>query len=74
MAGSVCQIIGYVLQAPAPPFPVMCIALVVNGIGIAIQNAQGNALVASLHNNTHTKMGILHAAYGMLLPTVNTVE
>ncbi|KAJ7512736.1 major facilitator superfamily domain-containing protein [Mycena galericulata] len=35
--GSLCQIIAYAMQAPAPPFPVFVLSFVINGVGIAIQ-------------------------------------
>jgi hypothetical protein len=35
--GSICQIIAYALQAPAPPFPVFVLSFVINGVGMAIQ-------------------------------------
>ncbi|KAF4583440.1 hypothetical protein EYR38_002191 [Pleurotus pulmonarius] len=59
------NIIAYTLQAPGPPFPVFVIAYVINGAGIAMQDAQANGYVASIKENAETKMGILHAAYGM---------
>ncbi|KAF4564724.1 hypothetical protein EYR40_010896 [Pleurotus pulmonarius] len=59
------RIIAYTLQAPGPPFPVFVIAYVINGAGIAMQDAQANGYVASIKENAETKMGILHAAYGM---------
>lgn len=37
LSGSLCQIIAFSLQAPAPPFPVFVIAYTINGIGIALQ-------------------------------------
>ena len=35
--GPICQVIAYGIQAPAPPFPVFVLALVLNGFGLAIQ-------------------------------------
>lgn len=35
--GSIAQCIGYALQAPAPPFPVIVLAYAINGFGIALQ-------------------------------------
>jgi fucose permease len=64
MAGSICQIITYAVQATAPPFPVFCIFFVLNGAGISIQDAQANGLVASVHEHASEKMGLLHAIYG----------
>ncbi|KAF9455595.1 major facilitator superfamily domain-containing protein, partial [Collybia nuda] len=62
--GSLCQIVAYTLQAPALPFPVFVIAYAINGVGIALQDAQANGFVASLKDNAEAKMGFLHAAYG----------
>ncbi|KAL0960048.1 hypothetical protein HGRIS_011696 [Hohenbuehelia grisea] len=62
--GSVMQMAAYCLQAPALPFPVFVLAYSINGVGLAMQDAQANGYVASLKNNAEAKMGILHAAYG----------
>lgn len=62
--GAVCQVIGCTIQAPAPPFPLFLLSFVVNGAGIAIQNAQSNAFVASLPVHSEFYMGMLHASYG----------
>ncbi|KAJ7832081.1 major facilitator superfamily domain-containing protein [Mycena olivaceomarginata] len=73
--GSVFQMIAYALQAPAPPFPVFVLSFVINGVGLAIQDAQANGYVASLKNNPETKMGLLHGAYGagaLVAPIVAT--
>lgn len=35
--GSVAQIIGYSLEAPAPPFPVFVLGYAVNGFGLSLQ-------------------------------------
>ncbi|KAL4257242.1 Major Facilitator Superfamily Transporter [Pleurotus pulmonarius] len=63
--GSMLQVIAYALQTPAPPFPVFVIAYVINGVGIAMQDAQASGYVASMKRNAETKMGFLHAAYGL---------
>ncbi|KAL1760305.1 major facilitator superfamily domain-containing protein [Schizophyllum commune] len=67
--GKVCsstlQTIAYAIDSPAPPFPVLCIAYAINGVGMAIQDAQANGYVASLKDNSEAKMGFLHAAYGL---------
>lgn len=62
--GSLFQVVAYCIQASAPPFPVFVLAYTVNGVGMALQDAQANGYVASLKENPETKMGILHAAYG----------
>ncbi|OBZ67354.1 Bypass of stop codon protein 6 [Grifola frondosa] len=63
--GASAQVIGYVLEAPAPPFPVFVLGYAINGFGIALQDASANGFVASLKDNQATKMGIMHAVYGM---------
>ncbi|KAI5123263.1 hypothetical protein M0805_001352 [Coniferiporia weirii] len=62
--GSIGQLIGYAMMAPAPPFPVFCLAYLINGWGIALQDAQSNGFVASLTENSASKMGLMHALYG----------
>ncbi|KAB5596086.1 MFS general substrate transporter [Ceratobasidium theobromae] len=64
IAGSLCQIVAYTILSAAPPFPVMCATLVINGIGMSFQNAQTGGMVVSLTRNPGTKMGLLHAGYG----------
>ncbi|KAI3602528.1 hypothetical protein WG66_009312 [Moniliophthora roreri] len=64
-AGASLQVIAYTLQSPALPFPVFVMAYAINGFGIAIQDAQANGFVAAIKENTETKMGILHAIYGV---------
>lgn len=63
--GPICQAIAYSIQAPAPPFPVFLFAPVLNGFGMAIQDAQANGYVASLENHKEIRMGVLHAVYGL---------
>lgn len=62
--GTVFQVIGYSIEATAPPFPVFILGYAINGLGMALQDAQANGFVASLRDDPETKMGILHAAYG----------
>lgn len=57
------QVVGYAIMTAAPPFPLFVIAFAINGVALALQSAQANGYVAAL--NDHTKMGILHASYGM---------
>ncbi|KAG9102356.1 hypothetical protein FRC06_002074 [Ceratobasidium sp. 370] len=64
LLGALAQVVGYSILAPAPPFPVMCMAYALNGFGIALQNAQANGFISALPNNTSAKMGLLHAGYG----------
>ncbi|KAK0192520.1 MFS general substrate transporter [Armillaria mellea] len=62
--GSLFQVIAYTLQAPALPFPVFVIAYMINGVGLAFQDAQANGYVACYKHNPESKMGLLHAVYG----------
>ncbi|KAJ3824255.1 MFS general substrate transporter [Lentinula raphanica] len=62
--GSVLQQTAYALQAPQLPFPVFVMAFTINGIGLALEDAQSNGYVASLKQHSETKMGLLHATYG----------
>ncbi|TFK92343.1 MFS general substrate transporter [Polyporus arcularius HHB13444] len=64
VVGSVAQVAGYVLEIPAPPFPVFVLGYALNGFGVALQDAGANAFVASLKDDAATKMGVLHAVYG----------
>ncbi|KAJ3731003.1 major facilitator superfamily domain-containing protein [Lentinula guzmanii] len=62
--GSFLQQTAYALQAPQLPFPVFVMTYTINGIGLALQDAQSNGFVASLKDHAETKMGLLHASYG----------
>ncbi|KAK7044701.1 MFS domain-containing protein [Favolaschia claudopus] len=62
--GAIMQVVGYSIQAPAPPFPLFLISFTFNGFGIAVQNAQSNAYVVNLRHNSELYMGMLHASYG----------
>ncbi|KAF8827748.1 hypothetical protein HHX47_DHR4000377 [Lentinula edodes] len=62
--GSFLQQTAYALQAPQLPFPVFVMSFTINGIGLALQDAQSNGFVASLKDHAETKMGLLHASYG----------
>ncbi|KAA1472113.1 MFS general substrate transporter [Dentipellis sp. KUC8613] len=61
--GSASCIAGYAIQISAPPFPVFTVGYFLNGFGLALLNAQSNGYVASLRDPT--RMGILHATYGV---------
>ncbi|KAF8234569.1 MFS general substrate transporter [Tricholoma matsutake] len=64
LAGSLCQIVAYTIQAPALPFPMFIICFAIIGFGLAIQESQAIGYVASIKDNAETRMGILHACYG----------
>ncbi|CUA73969.1 hypothetical protein RSOLAG22IIIB_01490 [Rhizoctonia solani] len=65
LLGGMFQVAGYSILSPAPPFPVLCTGYFLNGFGVALQNAQANSFIAQLPNNASTKMGLLHASYGI---------
>ncbi|KAJ7288976.1 major facilitator superfamily domain-containing protein [Mycena rebaudengoi] len=73
--GSCLQVLAYSLQAAALPFPVFVFSCVINGVGLSIQDAQGNGYVASFSDNSGVKMGLLQASYGvgaLVAPLVST--
>lgn len=59
------QLVAYTVQATGPPFPVMVTANFLTGVGLSLQNAQANGYVSSLTDNMETKLGMLHATYGL---------
>ncbi|TFK82925.1 MFS general substrate transporter [Polyporus arcularius HHB13444] len=73
---SVSVMIAYCLEAGAVPFPVFVVSYFFNGFGTAYLNAGSNAFLASLSvGKASTRMGILHALYGlgaMCSPLVST--
>ncbi|KAI5996336.1 MFS general substrate transporter [Pisolithus albus] len=58
---SLFQVVAYCFESAAPPFPLFALGYAINGIGMALQDAQANGFVASLRDNPEMKMGILHA-------------
>ncbi|KAF8911672.1 MFS general substrate transporter [Gymnopilus junonius] len=63
--GSLLQVVVFAAQAMALPFPLFVITFAVGGIGIAIQDAQGNGFIATVKHDGELKMGFLQAAYGL---------
>ncbi|KAF9552887.1 MFS general substrate transporter, partial [Agrocybe pediades] len=63
--GAVCQICGYALIIPAPPFPLLVCAYVIVGFALSVLSAQANGFVGSLKEHMSTKLGIMHGAYGL---------
>ncbi|KAG7444073.1 MFS general substrate transporter [Guyanagaster necrorhizus] len=62
--GAFCQVVVYALQSAALPFPAFVVTFAINGVGIALQDAQVTSYVASLKDHPDIKMMILQAAYG----------
>ncbi|KAH8103076.1 MFS general substrate transporter [Cristinia sonorae] len=65
VVGAMAQVIGYCIMAPAPPFPALVLGYTINGFGLAVQDAGANGYVACLKDGAATKMGIIHAVYGL---------
>ncbi|KAI0705166.1 major facilitator superfamily domain-containing protein [Cytidiella melzeri] len=63
-SGSISQTLAYVLLAADGPFYLMCIAFGFQGFGFCFQVTQGNTFVGTLEDAS-TKLGILHASYGL---------
>ncbi|TBU43542.1 MFS general substrate transporter [Dichomitus squalens] len=76
VVASISMMVGYCLEAAAVPFPLFVISYFFNGYGSAHLNAGTNAFLASLSvGKASTRMGILHASYGlgaMTAPLVST--
>lgn len=81
--GAFLQAIAYAISAAALPFPALCVAYAINGVGMALQvgflvfflssawflkDGQANGYIATLKRKPEKKMGILHAAYGQNSP------
>ncbi|KAK0477338.1 MFS general substrate transporter [Armillaria novae-zelandiae] len=63
VVGALFQAAMYALQSAALPFPVFVTTFAINGIGMALQDAQVTSYVASLRNNSQLKMMILQVGY-----------
>ncbi|MCJ1409241.1 hypothetical protein MMC19_003319 [Ptychographa xylographoides] len=57
-------VIGYTMIVCSPPFPVVVIAFLITGLGMATNLALNNVFVANLTNAT-TYLGIFHGSYGI---------
>ncbi|KZO93807.1 MFS general substrate transporter [Calocera viscosa TUFC12733] len=62
--GAALEIVGFAVEAAAPPWPVFVVAYAVNGFAVAIMGAQVNAFVACLPGG-NWKLQLLHAGYGV---------
>ncbi|EIW78483.1 MFS general substrate transporter [Coniophora puteana RWD-64-598 SS2] len=68
------QVVGYSIQAAAPPFPAFVLGYFVNGFGMALQNAQATGYTARIGQNTALNMAILTSvsAGALVCPFVAT--
>ncbi|KAG0695920.1 MFS general substrate transporter [Suillus ampliporus] len=62
--GSLFQVVAYSIESSGPPFPAFIFAYFMNGIGLALQNANSVGYVAAIKENAALKMGLLMATYG----------
>ncbi|RPD57708.1 MFS general substrate transporter [Lentinus tigrinus ALCF2SS1-6] len=62
--GALSQLVGYALEAPAPPFPLFVLGQFFMGLGIALQLSGANTFVAGLKQHVSTRLAVLHACYG----------
>lgn len=62
--GSLCQVLAYCIESSGPPFPVFIFAYFINGIGLALQNANSVGYVACIKENAEAKMSVFMAVYG----------
>lgn len=73
--GGMFQAAAFIIESTAPPFPAFVISFGLVGFGLSLQDSQINGYTAALKDNSATKMGILHAVYGvgaLVSPTVST--
>lgn len=73
MLAMIFQITAYSIMTARPIFPLMCIGFYINGMGMSLINAQGNAILSMMHNPT--AMGFAHASYGagaLVAPLIST--
>ncbi|KAF8161502.1 MFS general substrate transporter [Crassisporium funariophilum] len=61
--GSLLQVAAFGMQSLALPFPHFVASFFIGGAGMAILDAHANGFVAAMHSET--KMGFMHAAYGV---------
>jgi fucose permease len=63
LVGALLQIAAFAIQASAGPFPLFVGAYLVNGVGMAWQQAHANSYVGSV--GVRWRMSVLHATYGV---------
>lgn len=58
-----CRLVGYIIMAIHPPYPVLPVVMLVPGFGNGLEDSAWNAWVGNLQN-ANELLGILHGAYG----------
>jgi fucose permease len=72
--GAALQAIAYCLMCFGGPYPLFVIAFAINGLGLGLQDAQANTVLARLPN-ADIKVSLAHAVYGLgatVAPLVST--
>ncbi|THY72121.1 MFS general substrate transporter [Aureobasidium pullulans] len=64
MLSEVLLIVGYVILVCTPPFPVVVVAFLFLGLGVALNLALNNVFCANLANST-VILGAVHGSYGL---------
>lgn len=59
-----CRLIGYIVMALHPPYPVLPVVMLFPGFGNGLEDSAWNAWVGNLQN-ANELLGILHGAYGV---------
>lgn len=68
------QTLAFSIQATKPPFPILLLSFIPNGLGMGLQDANANAFTTRLPSPSQ-KMSLLHAVYGLgafVTPLVGT--
>ncbi|KAK7747937.1 hypothetical protein SLS53_001189 [Cytospora paraplurivora] len=63
IAAPLCRLIGYIIVALHPPYPVLPVAMLFPGFGNGLEDSAWNAWVGNLQN-ANELLGFLHGAYG----------
>jgi fucose permease len=58
------RLIGYILMAVHPPYPVLPVVLLLPGVGNGLEDSAWNAWVGNMQN-ANELLGVLHGAYGL---------
>ncbi|KUI59936.1 Bypass of stop codon protein 6 [Cytospora mali] len=58
-----CRLVGYIIVALHPPFPVLPVAMLFPGFGNGLEDSAWNAWIGNLQN-ANELLGVLHGAYG----------
>ncbi|KAK5165454.1 uncharacterized protein LTR77_008983 [Saxophila tyrrhenica] len=74
VAGPVCHLVAYIINAVHPPYPVLVISFMLAGLGNGLEDSAWNAWIGVM-NNANEMLGFLHGFYGIggtIAPTIAT--